>query len=73
MKHIMITFACLALLTSCGIGKNVNLSKSKKMSSIFEIAINQSKDGQHQAFLDSRAKFVEVLGKEAATLNEGKW
>lgn len=73
MKQIMIAFACLALITSCGTNKNVNQSKSKKMSSIFEIAINQSKDGQHQAFLNSRAKFVEVLGKEAATLNEGKW
>ncbi len=73
MKKIMIAFACLALITSCGINKNVNQSKSKKMSSIFEIAINQSKDGQHQAFLNSRAKFVEVLGNEAATLNEGKW
>ncbi|MCB9185339.1 MAG: hypothetical protein H6601_01175 [Flavobacteriales bacterium] len=43
------------------------------MSSVFEIAINQSKDGQHQTFLETRAKFVEVLGKEEATLNEGKW
>ena len=40
---------------------------------MFEIAINQSKEGQHQIFLDTREKFVEVLGKEEATLNEGKW
>ncbi|MCB9036838.1 MAG: hypothetical protein H6557_09490 [Lewinellaceae bacterium] len=40
---------------------------------MFEIAINQSKEGQHQAFLDTREKFVEVLSKEEATLNEGKW
>jgi hypothetical protein len=40
---------------------------------MFEIAINQSKAGQHQTFLDTREKFVEVLGKEDATLNEGKW
>lgn len=51
----------------------MNQSKNKNMNSIFEIAINQSKDGQHEAFLDSREKFVEVLGKEEATLNEGKW
>ena len=40
---------------------------------MYELAINQSKAGQHQTFLDTRAKFVEVLGKEDATLNEGKW
>jgi len=40
---------------------------------MFEIAINQSKAGQHQTFLDTREKFVEVLGKEDTTLNEGKW
>lgn len=43
------------------------------MSEIFELAINKAKDGQKQNFLDTRAKFVEVLGKEEATLNEGKW
>lgn len=43
------------------------------MNSIFEIAINQSKEGQHQTFIDTRKKFVEVLGKEDAALNEGKW
>lgn len=40
---------------------------------MFEIAINQSKEGLHPTFVDTRAKFVEVLGKEDATLNEGKW
>ncbi len=40
---------------------------------MYEIAINQSKEGQHQTFLDTREKFVEVLGREEATLNEGKW
>ncbi|MGE0589253.1 MAG: hypothetical protein AB7O48_11820 [Cyclobacteriaceae bacterium] len=43
------------------------------MSSIYEIAINQSKEGKHDQFLSTRQKFVEVLGKEEATLNEGKW
>lgn len=43
------------------------------MKSIYEIAINQSKEGQHQQFLETRQKFVDVLGKEEATLNEGKW
>lgn len=40
---------------------------------MYELAINQSKDGQHQKFLDTRAKFVEVLGAQDETLNEGKW
>ncbi|MCB0707629.1 MAG: hypothetical protein KDC34_20075 [Saprospiraceae bacterium] len=73
MKQILTVLTCLALLTSCGTNKKVDQSKTKKMNSIFEIAINQSKEGQHQNFLDTRANFVDVLGKEAATLNEGKW
>ncbi len=40
---------------------------------MYELAINQSKAGQHQTFLDTRAKFVEVLGQQDETLNEGKW
>lgn len=43
------------------------------MSEIFELAINKAKEGQKETFLETRAKFVEVLGKEDATLNEGKW
>ncbi len=38
---------------------------------LFELAINQAKDWNQ--FTESREKFVEVLGKEDATLNEGKW
>lgn len=43
------------------------------MTSIFELAINKAKSGQYENFLETRAKFVEVLGQEPATLNEGKW
>lgn len=43
------------------------------MTPMYEIAINQAKNGNIQNFLDTRAKFVEVLGKEENTLNEGKW
>lgn len=43
------------------------------MSEIFELAINKAKAGQKETFLETRAKFVEVLGKEENTLNEGKW
>lgn len=43
------------------------------MSEIFELAINKAKEGGKDTFLHTRAKFVEVLGKEDATLNEGKW
>ena len=43
------------------------------MNPVFEIAINQSKEGQHENFLATRQKFVDVLGEENASLNEGKW
>lgn len=43
------------------------------MNSIFELAINQAKSGQLETFQNTRAKFLEVLGKEEAALNEGKW
>jgi len=74
MKHIIIAFACVALITSCGTNKNVKQTKNnKKMTPVYEIAINKAKDGNIQNFLETREKFVEVLGKEDATLNEGKW
>ncbi len=60
-------------MASCNAQKNVNNSKIEKSKFMYELAINQSKEGQHQTFLDTREKFVEVLGKEDATLNEGKW
>lgn len=73
MNLKFLTLVLLFLVTSCSINKNTNHSQSKKSNYMFEIAINQSKEGQHQAFLDTREKFVEVLSKEEATLNEGKW
>ncbi|MEM7297873.1 MAG: hypothetical protein AAF391_06365 [Bacteroidota bacterium] len=69
----------LMIIVSMGIGafalrhpNEVQLN-NQNMSSIYEIAINQSKEGAHDSFLSTRQKFVEVLGKEEATLNEGKW
>ncbi|NQX91316.1 MAG: hypothetical protein HRT74_04130 [Flavobacteriales bacterium] len=50
-----------------------NQSQKKESKYMYELAINQSKEGQHQNFLDTRAKFVEVLGNQEETLNEGKW
>ncbi len=50
-----------------------NHLNNQNMNSIYEIAINQSKEGGHDRFLSTREKFVKVLGKEDATLNEGKW
>lgn len=90
MKHVLLAFTCLALITSCGSNEDANQShaemtpqteaQSKKSPSqnnqskyMYELAINQSKEGQHQTFLDTRAKFVEVLGQQDETLNEGKW
>lgn len=73
MKVKIWTLALLFLIASCGINKNRKDLQRKKSNYMFEIAINQSKEGQHQTFLETREKFVEVLGKEDATLNEGKW
>jgi hypothetical protein len=47
--------------------------ENEETSYVYELAINQAKDGQMETFLETRAKFVEELGKEEATLNEGKW
>lgn len=43
------------------------------MEIIYELAINQAKEGQLDQFLDTRSKFVQVLGKQPETLDEGKW
>lgn len=67
MKQFIFAITLLALASG------FSVTTAEAQNSIFEIAINQSKEGQHQHFLDTRAKFVEVLGKEQATLNEGKW
>lgn len=71
VKILMLSILFFA--ASCSINKNTNQSQNKKSVYMYELAINQSKDGQHQTFLDTRAKFVEVLGKQDETLNEGKW
>jgi len=85
MKYILSVAVTLGMLTSCGsapeetkekeetVVEETTPVKEEKMNSVFEIAINQSKEDRHQEFLDTRAAFVEVLGKEEATLNEGKW
>ncbi|HMQ47435.1 MAG TPA: hypothetical protein PKA00_08845 [Saprospiraceae bacterium] len=43
----------------------------EQSKNVYELAINKAKDWN--AFSETRGKFVEVLSKEAATLNEGKW
>jgi hypothetical protein len=71
-NHIL--FALLMLFSILTVTETYSqTSKNQNMSTIFEIAINQSKEGQHDQFLSTREKFVEVLGKEKATTNEGKW
>ncbi len=67
MKKLLIA-ATSILLSATGIAQT-----QKNMNSIFEIAINQAKDDSLNNFLETREKFVDVLGKEEATLNEGKW
>ncbi|MCB9044170.1 MAG: hypothetical protein R2798_13830 [Chitinophagales bacterium] len=74
MKNVIITAISVMVLFSCSTSKISNQSKNQKnMTPMYEIAINQAKNGNIQNFLDTRAKFVEVLGKEENTLNEGKW
>jgi len=74
MKYFTITAITTMLLFSCNTSKNLNQTKNEiKMTPIYEIAINQAKDGNIENFLNTRKKFVEVLGKEENTLNEGKW
>lgn len=74
MKNVIITAISAMVLFSCSTSKISSQSKNQKiMTPMYEIAINQAKSGNVQNFLDTRAKFVEVLGKEENTLNEGKW
>ncbi|UUV22393.1 hypothetical protein [Paenimyroides aestuarii] len=74
VKKIMFTAISAMALVSCSTSKMNNHSKNQKsMKPVYEIAINQAKDGNVENFLNTRAKFVDVLGKEENTLNEGKW
>lgn len=87
MKQILLALPVLGLLASCGRSQSqeeplqiaevsktqINESEPERSKAMYEIAINQAKEGQMETFLSTRAKFVEVLGKEDATLNEGKW
>jgi hypothetical protein len=66
-------FVTLILLTGYFSPQQSDHSQPINTDHMYEIAINQSKIGQHQVFLDTREKFVDVLGQEDATLNEGKW
>ena len=68
MKKLLIAVSTI-LLSVSGIAQQ----KENDMNSVFEIAINQANEGGLDNFLETREKFVEVLGKEEATLNEGKW
>jgi len=73
MKSVFMVLSCLIFLSNSPADQSIDPKKPKKMKSIYELAINQSKEGKHEEFLKSREAFVEVLGKEKATLNEGKW
>lgn len=68
MKKLFIAVASL-LISISGIAQQ----NENSMNSVFEIAINQAKEDSLNYFLETREKFVEVLGKEDAALNEGKW
>ncbi|TDK47943.1 hypothetical protein [Algoriphagus formosus] len=72
-KQGLVLIAGIAVMAGFISKQTFTKTNPQSMKPVYELAINQSKDGQHQQFLDSREKFVEVLGKESATLNEGKW
>lgn len=74
MKYLNLIAISALTLFSCSISEKTNQSKNQNnMTPLYEIAINQAKNGNVQNFMDTRAKFVDVLGKEENTLNEGKW
>lgn len=68
-------------MVSCGqspknraINQDLTVTKEEKMeqkTDVYELAINKAKNWN--TFMETRKKFAEVLGKEEATLNEGKW
>lgn len=72
MKALLSAFLATVIIGGCASAQSKESNKTKS-SHMYEIAINQAKPGQEESFLETRAKFVEVLGKEEATLNEGKW
>lgn len=83
-KHFLnlsLIAAGLAVLVSCNQNpkhpietndsQNIEEQKMDTNKNVYELAINKAKDWK--SFTETRAKFVDVLGKEEATLNEGKW
>jgi len=75
MKTIALASTSALLIIGLALGwyqQNLN-NQMENNTTIFELAINKAKDGQWDQFLKSRAAFVDVLSKEDATLNEGKW
>jgi hypothetical protein len=72
MTRLFFAIVCFVFIASYTNAQMDN-TKTKKSKYMYELAINQAKEGQEQTFIETRAKFVEVLGKEEATLNEGKW
>ncbi len=59
-------------LTACSQGL-LKDNEEKPVKTIYEIALNQAKPGEYAEFLKTRETFVDILGKEKATQNEGKW
>ena len=83
-KHFLnlsLIAAGLAVLVSCNQNakhpietndsQNIEEQKMDTNKNVYELAINKAKDWK--SFTETREKFVDVLGKEEATLNEGKW
>jgi hypothetical protein len=73
MTPILFALSAALTLVSCTPSGAAEDPEDKTPKPMYELAINQSKEGQHQAFLDTRQRFVDVLANEPATRNEGKW
>lgn len=74
LSSILLSALAIIISSNCTSTKISKPSTNQQsMTSIYEIAINQAKDGNVQHFLNTRSEFVKVLGKESTALNEGKW
>lgn len=82
--HVLFMLSLLSTTAACQEARTAEEEKAenqspsqnkmqKKMNHIYELAINKAKEGQYDRFLETRARFVDVLGREDNTLNEGKW
>ena len=74
MKIFILAFPILWMLSAINPVNEQQIQKeTMKNEVIYELAINQAKEGQYDRFIETRKKFVDILGKQSETLDEGKW